>query len=191
MWWFQPTLCGTIFRRGCCGKTEICEADDGECMGLQGQKHSLLSAGIWNLSITSLSATNFDGRVLCFKPTSINYNLYGWFLCRNCATSWFWWMWWMWSLRAVAMWSSSSFTKNNRSLQLHWLVKPKYCEISFAHYLYISDPMVLKQWWYFRVLCNISKRFHNWNGCYERTRFFSRFEFEMSFWGISYNAQHP
>ena len=27
---FEPTLYGTIFRRGCCRKTELCEQDDSE-----------------------------------------------------------------------------------------------------------------------------------------------------------------
>ena len=44
--------------------------------------------------------------MLCFNPTNINYNMCGWFLCRNCATGWF---WCITGLRAVAMWSSSSF----------------------------------------------------------------------------------
>ena len=28
---FEPTLSGTIFRRGCCRKTQLCEQDDNEC----------------------------------------------------------------------------------------------------------------------------------------------------------------
>ena len=28
---FEPTLSGTIFRRGCCRKTQLCEEDDSEC----------------------------------------------------------------------------------------------------------------------------------------------------------------
>ena len=27
----EPTLSGTIFRRGCCRKTQLCEEDDHEC----------------------------------------------------------------------------------------------------------------------------------------------------------------
>ena len=27
---FEPTLSGTIFRRGCCRKTQLCEQDDNE-----------------------------------------------------------------------------------------------------------------------------------------------------------------
>ena len=34
--------------------------------------------------------------------------MHGWILCRYCATGWF---WWISGLRAVTMWSSSSFTK--------------------------------------------------------------------------------
>ena len=35
--------------------------------------------------------------------------MHGWILCRYCATGWF---WWISGLRAVTMWSSSSFTKS-------------------------------------------------------------------------------
>ena len=28
---FEPTLSGTIFRGGCCRKTQLCEQDDTEC----------------------------------------------------------------------------------------------------------------------------------------------------------------
>ena len=28
---FEPTLSGTIFRRGRCRKTQLCEQDDNEC----------------------------------------------------------------------------------------------------------------------------------------------------------------
>ena len=71
-------------------------------------KAFVLSTGIQNLPITWYSVDNFDDRVLCCKPTSINHNIHGCFLCRYCATGWF---WWISGLRAVAMWSSSSFTK--------------------------------------------------------------------------------
>ena len=71
-------------------------------------KAFVLSVGIQKLPITWLSVDNFDNRVLCYKPTSINHNIHGCFLCRYRATGWF---WWISGLRAVAMWSSSSFTK--------------------------------------------------------------------------------
>ena len=71
-------------------------------------KAFVLSAVIQKLPITWLSVDNFDDRVLCYKPTSINHNIHGCFLCRYRATGWF---WWRSGLRAVAMWSSSSFTK--------------------------------------------------------------------------------
>ena len=71
----------------------------------------MLSAGIQKLPITWLSVDNFDNRVLCYKPTSINHNIHGCFLCRYRATGWF---WWISGLRAVTMWSSSSFTKRRR-----------------------------------------------------------------------------
>ena len=66
------------------------------------------SAGILNLPITSIPVDNFNDRALWCKPTGINYNMHGWILCRYCATGWF---WWIRGLRAVTMWSSSSFTK--------------------------------------------------------------------------------
>ena len=66
------------------------------------------SAGILNLPITSLPVDNFHDRTLWCKSTGINYNMHGWILCRYCATGWF---WWISGLRAVTMWSSSSFTK--------------------------------------------------------------------------------
>ena len=66
------------------------------------------SDGIWNLPITSLPVDNFNVRALWCKPTGINYNMHGWIFCRYCATGWF---GWISGLRAVAMWSSSSFTK--------------------------------------------------------------------------------
>ena len=79
-------------------------------------KAFVLSAGIQKLPITWLSVDNFDDRVLCYKPTSINHNIHGCFLCRYRATGWF---WWISGLRAVAMWSSSSFTKT----VVEWLVE--------------------------------------------------------------------
>ena len=66
------------------------------------------SDGIWNLPITSLPVDNFNVRAVWCKPTGINYNMHGWIFCRYCATGWF---WWISGLRAVATWSSSSFTK--------------------------------------------------------------------------------
>ena len=66
------------------------------------------SAGILNLPITSIPVDNFNDRALWCKPTGINYNMHGWILCRYCAAGWF---WWIRGLRAVTMWSSSSFTK--------------------------------------------------------------------------------
>ena len=66
------------------------------------------SAGILNLPITFIPVDNFNDRALWCKPTGINYNMHGWILCRYCATGWF---WWIRGLRAVTMWSSSSFTK--------------------------------------------------------------------------------
>ena len=66
-----------------------------------------LSAEIWNLRIILSPVDDFDDRVLWCEPISISYSVYGWFLCRYCATGWF---WWISGLRAVAMWSSS-FTK--------------------------------------------------------------------------------
>ena len=66
------------------------------------------SVGILNLPITSLPVDNFHDRALWCKSTGINYNMHGWILCRYCATGWF---WWISGLRAVTMWSSSSFTK--------------------------------------------------------------------------------
>ena len=68
------------------------------------------SAGILNLAITSLPVDNFHDRALWCKSTGINYNMHGWILCRYCVTGWF---WWISGLRAVTMWSSSSFTKTN------------------------------------------------------------------------------
>ena len=68
-----------------------------------------MSSGITKLPITSWSVDNIYNRVLCCKSISINYNMHGWFLCWYHATGW---VWWKSGLRAVAMWSSSSFTKN-------------------------------------------------------------------------------
>ena len=76
--------------------------------GLWLPKALVSSDGIWNLPITSLSVDNSNDRALWCKPTGINYNMHGWILCRYCATGWF---WWISGLPAVAMWSSSSFTK--------------------------------------------------------------------------------
>ena len=82
-------------------------------------KAFVLSAGIQKLPITLLSVDNFNDRVLCCKPTSINHNIHGCILCRYRATGWF---WWISGLRAVAMWSSSSFTKTTLGLPLgDWL----------------------------------------------------------------------
>ena len=67
-----------------------------------------MSSGIPKLPITSWSVDNIYNRVLCCKSISINYNMHGWFLCWQHATGW---VWWKSGLRAVAMWSSSSFTK--------------------------------------------------------------------------------
>ena len=90
------------------------------------------SAGILNLPITSLPVDNFHYRALWCKSTGINYNMHGWILCRYCATGWF---WWISGLRAVTMWSSSSFTKRyvalSRNLEkyiaLHWRVDCPVC----------------------------------------------------------------
>ena len=68
-----------------------------------------MSSGIPKLPITSWSVDNIYNRVLCCKSISINYNMHGWFLCWQHATGW---VWWKSGLRAVAMWSSSSFTKS-------------------------------------------------------------------------------
>ena len=75
-----------------------------------------MSSGIPKLPITSWSVDNIYNRVLCCKSISINYNMHGWFLCWQHATGW---VWWKSGLRAVAMWSSSSFTKR------HFLFKKK------------------------------------------------------------------
>ena len=72
------------------------------------------SGGIWNLPITSLPVDNFNDRALWCKPSGINYNIHGWFWCKYSATGWF---WWISGLRAMAMWSSASFTKRNLSQQ--------------------------------------------------------------------------
>ena len=73
------------------------------------------SAGILNLPITSSPVDDFNDWALWCQPTGINYNMHGWILCRYCATGWF---WWIRGLRAVTMWSSSSFTKSLRSTNL-------------------------------------------------------------------------
>ena len=51
-----------------------------------------VSAGILNLPITSLSDDNynFNDQVVCYKSSSINYTIYSQFLCKYCATHWFW-----------------------------------------------------------------------------------------------------
>ena len=67
-----------------------------------------MSSGIPKLPITSRSVDNIYNRVLCCKSISINYKMHGWFLYWQHATGW---VWWKSGLRAVAMWSSSSFTK--------------------------------------------------------------------------------
>ena len=72
------------------------------------------SARILNLPITSIPVDNFNDRALWCKPTGINYNMHGWILCRYCATGWF---WWIRGLRAMTMWSSSSFTKRGMCWQ--------------------------------------------------------------------------
>ena len=75
----------------------------------------MTSAGILNLPITSLPVDNCHDRALWCKSTGINYNMHGWILCRYCATGWF---WWISGLRAVTMWSSSSFTKRHGGYML-------------------------------------------------------------------------
>ena len=74
-----------------------------------------MSSGIPKLPITSWSVDNIYNRVLCCKSISINYNMHGWFLCWQHATGW---VWWKSVLRAVAMWSSSSFTKTGKPMSL-------------------------------------------------------------------------
>ena len=81
------------------------------------------SAGILNLPITSLPVDNFHDRALWCKSTGINYNMHGWILCRYCATGWF---WWISGLRAVTMWSSSSFTKMVYTMQCKMKKRWKY-----------------------------------------------------------------
>ena len=75
------------------------------------------SAGILNLPITSSPVDNVNDGALWWKPTGINYNMHGWIVCRYCATGWF---WWISDLRAVTMWSSSSFTKSSLSSEQSW-----------------------------------------------------------------------
>ena len=79
------------------------------------------SAGILNLPITSLPVDNFHDWALWCKSTGINYNMHGWILCRYCATGW---LWWISGLRAVTMWSSSSFTKNQSEISRHFSAHP-------------------------------------------------------------------
>ena len=67
-----------------------------------------MSSGIPKLPITSRSVDNIYNGVLCCKSISINYKMHGWFLYWQHATGW---VRWKSGLRAVAMWSSSSFTK--------------------------------------------------------------------------------
>ena len=76
-----------------------------------------MSSGITKLPITSWSVDNIYNRVLCCKSISINYNMHGWFLCWYHATGW---VWWKNGLRAVAMWSSSSFTKIYHCKKHNW-----------------------------------------------------------------------
>ena len=109
------------------------------------------SAGILNLPITALPVDNFHDRVLWCKSTGINYNMHGWILCRYCATGWF---WWISGLRAVTMWSSSSFTKTDRH-QRSRTIQPttanrRGCEISPLAWLhqalgYIYSLFVLRK----------------------------------------------
>ena len=75
------------------------------------------SAGILNLPISSIPVDDFNDRALWCKPTGINYNIHGWILCRYCATGWF---WWIHGLRAVTMWSSSSFTTSTVTSVQEW-----------------------------------------------------------------------
>ena len=72
-----------------------------------------MSSGIPKLPITSRSVDNIYNRVLSCKSISINYKMHGWFLYWQHATGW---VWWKSGLRAVAMWSSPSFTKTSTSL---------------------------------------------------------------------------
>ena len=114
-----------------------------------------MSSGITKLPITSWSVDNIYNRVLCCKSISINYNMHGWFLCWYHATGW---VWWKSGLRAVAMWSSSSFTKtlghaskylvlcttilNRHSLDSCWpnqsLLLPMRTELSQLHFLQLN-----------------------------------------------------
>ena len=77
--------------------------------------------------------------------------MHGWILCRYCATGWF---WWISGLRAVTMWSSSSFTKTDRH-QRSRTIQPttanrRGCEISPLAWLhqalgYIYSLFVLRK----------------------------------------------
>ena len=85
-----------------------------------------MSSGITKLPITSWSVDNIYNRVLYCKSISINYNMHGWFLCWYHATGW---VWWKSGLRAVAMWSSSSFTKSQWEIHddvIEWKHFPRY-----------------------------------------------------------------
>ena len=111
------------------------------------------STGVLNLPITSLPVDNFHDRALWCKSTVRNYNMHGWILCRYCATCLF---WWISGLRAVTMWSSSSFTKTVtvilflytstwRRYQLCILVSAEgrcFLEICFP---YSKDPSILPE----------------------------------------------
>ena len=113
-------------------------------------KAFVLSAGIQKLPITWLSVDNFDDRVLCYEPTSINHNIHGCFLCRYRATGWF---WWISGLRAVAMWSSSSFTKKWLEVVIHdwnpwYLLKSLHCVRSSYHTsVQLGDTCMLHWIW--------------------------------------------
>ena len=108
------------------------------------------SAGIFNLSITSLQVDNFNDRALWCKPTGINYNMHGWILCRYCATGWF---WWISSLRAVTMWSSSSFTiKDGKSSRFDYRkyredLNTKPCHGISVHQCILSFKALYKSLW--------------------------------------------
>ena len=108
-------------------------------------KAFVLSAGIQKLPITWLSVDNYDDKVLCYKPTSINHNIHGCFLCRYRVTGWF---WWISGLRAVAMWSSSSFTKiyvfawssdkNRADIWNEWAILIFQCTFYWPRNVYLS-----------------------------------------------------
>ena len=98
-----------------------------------------MSSGITKLPITSWSVDNIYNRVLCCKSISINYNMHGWFLCWYHATGW---VWWKSGLRAVAMWSSSSFTKS--SSMLFWNFWTSYL---FIQYMFSKEIFVVFFLW--------------------------------------------